>query len=181
MVRPKKSAINVNVQLMQCWHIPELLKIERQSFPVSSWDYQTFNYCQDRKKFISLVATHKTKHQQRVVGFVIFDKTNSQVLYCAVVDGYRRLGIGKQMLEEMICKALKLKGEQIIRQIRLYVPERSLRAQFFFYAQGFRAIKVVHNHFVETKEDAYLMLYEPSTHNRSQATRSRIAQFYTQA
>ena len=55
--------------------------------------------------------------------------------------------------------------------------ETNLPAQLFFRAIGFRAKAILHDHYPDTAEDAYLMTYElvPRTSN---GPRNRVAEFF---
>ena len=44
-------------------------------------------------------------------------------------------------------------------RIALHVRETNVPAQYFFKVMGFRAVEVIREHFADTGEDAYGMLY----------------------
>ncbi|MGC8639798.1 MAG: GNAT family N-acetyltransferase, partial [Isosphaeraceae bacterium] len=67
----------------------------------------------------------------------------------------RRQGIGRQMVNKLVSKL----SSQRRNRIALCVRETNLPSQFFFRTVGFRAVEVLREHFPDTGEDGYTMLY----------------------
>jgi ribosomal-protein-alanine N-acetyltransferase len=59
----------------------------------------------------------------------------------------------------MISKLAGKLSSQRRNRIALYVRETNLPAQLFFRIVGFRAVEVLREHFQDSGEDAYGMLY----------------------
>ena len=72
-----------------------------------------------------------------------------------VVPGYRRRGIGTQMIGKLIGKLSAGRRTRITLEVR----ETNLPAQLFFRDNGFRAVSVLRDYYEDTPEDAYVMPY----------------------
>ena len=102
--------------------------------------------------FIRMVA----ESENRVVGFMVYELHESQIhlLTLAVAVGYRRCGVGTQMIDKLLSKL------SIQRRSRIVVEtlETNLPAQLFFQTCGFRAERILHG-FYRTDETAYQMAF----------------------
>ena len=107
------------------------------------------------------------EHDDRVVGFMIYElhKTRIHVLNFAVADGYRRRGVGSQMIAKLIAKLSPQRRSRIVLEVR----ETNLAAQLFFRENGFRAVSVLRSYYADTPEDAYLMQYRYRPERQSAA------------
>lgn len=147
------------VPVLIAWMLPrdlsQVLAIETASFEFP-WEEEDFIRCMKQPNCRCMVAEHNENKQ--VVGFIIYElgKNWAQVLNFAVVPEYRRQGIGTEMLAKMIEK-LSFKRERV--RVRLEIRERNLPAQLFLRANGFRAVRILHNCYEDTSEDAYVMEY----------------------
>ena len=64
------------------------------------------------------------------------------------------------------------------QEIVLEVRETNLAAQLFYQSQGFRAVRVLRNHYADSAEDAYVMQYRLDAEiPESSMPVNRIAQF----
>ena len=86
----------------------------------------------------------------RVVGFMIYElhKARIHVLNFAVVEDYRRRGVGSQMLAKLSAKLSLQRRCRIVLEVR----ETNLDAQLFFRENGFRAVSVLHDYYADTPE-----------------------------
>ena len=135
--------------------IPEVLSIEKESFE-SNWTEDNFINCLQQRNYVNMIAEHK----KQVVGFMIYDELYNRgihLLNFAVRSDWRRQNIGTQMIEKLITKLFSQKKQKIID---IEIRETNLRAQLFLRKCGFRAIKILHEHYLATSEDAYVMQYE---------------------
>jgi len=130
--------------------LPKILKIEASSFEFH-WSEEDFINCLRRNNCDCLVAECK----DRIVGFVVaeFDEANIHVTNLAVDGNFRRLGVGSQLMAEVI------EGYGNGRfNIVLEVRETNLPAQLFFRRMGFRAVSILRRFYPNTpEEDAYRM------------------------
>jgi ribosomal-protein-alanine N-acetyltransferase len=130
----------------------EVLEIERQSFEFP-WFEEDFIRCLRQRNCIGMVA----EQGERVVGFMIYElhKTRLHILNFAVAPEFRRRGVGRQMVDKLLCKL----SSQRRTRITLEVRETNLPAQLFFKSSGFRAVTVLRAYYEDSPEDAYLMQY----------------------
>jgi [ribosomal protein S18]-alanine N-acetyltransferase len=148
----QSQAVNVQIRWMIRRDMPDVLRIERESFEFH-WTEEDFLACLRQRNCIGMVA----EHDNRVVGFMIYElhKTSLHILNFAVAPGWRRHSVGAQMIDKLINKL----SQQRRQQISLEVRETNLTAQLFYQSQGFRAVKVLRNHYSDSTEDAYVMAY----------------------
>ena len=134
--------------------MPEVLEIENDCFEIP-WTDEDFGCClmHGEKNCIGMVA----EHDHAVVGFMIYElqKEKLRIINFAVAPAEQRRGIGRQMVERLVEKLSQQKRQEIMMELR----ESNLHAQMFFKKQGFRAVHVLHNHYDDTTEDAYVMQY----------------------
>ncbi len=152
MSSDQKQEVRVHIRWMIRRDMPEVLAIEAESFEFP-WLEEDFIRCLRQRNCIGMVA----EHDEQVVGFMIYElgKTRIQVLNFATAAGFRRRGVGSQMVAKLIGKL----SAQRRTRITLEVRETNLPAQLFFRANGFRAVSVLRNYYEDTPEDAYLMQY----------------------
>lgn len=147
-----RQEIRVHIRWMIRRDMPEVLQIETDSFEFP-WTDEDFVRCLRQRNCIGMVA----EHEDRVVGFMIYElhKTRIHVLNFAVAPGYRRRGVGTQMVAKLVAKLSSQRRNRIVLEVR----ETNLAAQLFFRENQFRAVSVLKNFYEDTPEDAYLMQY----------------------
>jgi len=148
----QKQAVSVQIRWMIRRDMPEVLRIEHESFEFN-WTEDDFLACLRQRNCIGMVA----EHDNRVVGFMIYElhKTRLHILNFAVAPAYRRLAVGTQMIDKLINKLSQQRRQEIVLEVR----ETNLAAQLFYQAQGFRAVRVLRGHYADSAEDAYVMQY----------------------
>ena len=152
MSSDQEQQVRVHIRWMDRRDMPEVLAIEAESFEFP-WLEEDFIHCLRQRNCIGMVA----EHEDRVVGFMIYElhKTRIHVLNFAVAPGYRRRGVGSQMVAKLVGKLSSQRRSRIVLEVR----ETNLPAQLFFRESGFRAISVMRAYYEDTPEDAYLMQY----------------------
>lgn len=147
-----RQEIRVHIRWMIRRDMPEVLQIETDSFEFP-WTDEDFVRCLRQRNCIGMVA----EYEDRVVGFMIYElhKTRIHVLNFAVAPGYRRRGVGTQMVAKLVAKLSSQRRNRIVLEVR----ETNLAAQLFFRENQFRAVSVLKNFYEDTPEDAYLMQY----------------------
>jgi ribosomal-protein-alanine N-acetyltransferase len=142
----------VHIRWMIRRDMPEVLAIEHASFEFP-WCEEEFLRVLRQRNCIGMVA----ELGDRIVGFMIYElhRTRIHVLDFATHPEFRRQGIGRQMVTKLAGKL----SSQRRNRIALFVRETNLAAQLFFRIVGFRAVEVLREHFGDTGEDAYAMLY----------------------
>jgi ribosomal-protein-alanine N-acetyltransferase len=148
----QKQAVSVQIRWMIRRDMPEVLRIEHDSFEFN-WTEEDFLACLRQRNCIGMVA----EHDNRVVGFMIYElhKTKLHILNFAVAPVFRRLAVGAQMIEKLINKLSQQRRQEIVLEVR----ETNLAAQLFYQSQGFRAVRVLRGHYADSAEDAYVMQY----------------------
>ena len=150
--RTEKEHVRVHIRWMIRRDMPEVLHTEQGAFEYA-WTEEDFLRCLRQRNCIGMVA----EQGEKVVGFMIYElhKSKLHILNFAVSGGYRRLGVGHQMVSKLISKLSSHRRTRITLEVR----ETNLAAQLFFRAQGFRAVNVLRNYYDDTPEDAYVMQY----------------------
>ncbi len=159
----------VHIRWMIRRDMPEVLAIEHASFEYP-WCEEEFLRVLRQRNCIGMVA----EMGERIVGFMIYElhRNKIHVLDFATHPELRRQGVGRQMVSKLAGKL----SSQRRNRIALFVRETNLPAQFFFRVVGFRASEVVREHYQDTGEDAYSMLYYlDETVLDAPATLNRIA------
>lgn len=166
----QKQAISVQIRWMIRRDMPEVLRIENDSFEFN-WSEEDFLACLRQRNCIGMVA----EHEGHVVGFMIYElhKTSLHILNFAVAPQFRRTGVGAQMIEKLINKLSQQRRQEIVLEVR----ETNLAAQLFYHTQGFRAVRVLRNHYADSAEDAYVMNYRLDAELPEYAPTNRIAQY----
>jgi len=133
--------------------VPEVMAIEDASFDYP-WDEMTFVRVLRQKNVIGKVATC----DDRVVAFYVYalEKRMLRLLNLAVHPSWRRKGVGRLIVADLVGGASRRRG-----QIETLVAERSLGAQLFFRACGFRAIAIRRDPFDPPAGDGYLFVHAP--------------------
>ncbi len=138
--------------------IPEVLKIDRLSFPIS-WSERSYRYELESNSATKLLVA-ETIHQDRVelVGYVGFwfvvDEVHISTL--AVHPDYRRRGIGTELLSAALDLAANLGGVIATLEVRT-----SNQVAMHLYQQvGFATVGCRRNYYQDNREDAWLMKLE---------------------
>src|SRR5260370_34273862 len=157
--RTEKEQVRVHIRWMIRRDMPEVLQTEQAMFEFA-WTGEDFLRCLRQRNCIGMVA----EQGEKVVGFMIYElhKSKLHILNFAVHPGFRRLGVGAQMVAKLISKLSSHRRTRITLEVR----ETNLPAQLFFRVQGFRAMRVLRAYYEDSGEDAFQMQYrlgdEPS-------------------
>lgn len=144
--------MRVQIRWMIRRDMPEVLAIEHASFDIP-WCEEEFLRVLRQRNCIGMVA----EHGERVVGFMIYElhKNKLHLMEFAVHPDCRRQGVGHQMVARLVGKLSSHRRTRIM----LHVREKSLDAQLFYRAQGFKATDIVPEYYARESQDAYLMEY----------------------
>ena len=150
--RTEKEQLRVHIRWMIRRDMPEVLQTEQASFEFP-WTEEDFLRCLRQRNCIGMVA----EQCEKVVGFMIYElhRTKLHILNFAVHPGWRRLGVGAQMVSKLIGKLSSHRRTRITLEVR----ETNLCAQLFFRSLGFRAVRVLRTYYEDSGEDAFLMHY----------------------
>jgi [ribosomal protein S18]-alanine N-acetyltransferase len=152
--------LNPHVRWMVRRDFPEVLDIEQQSFQYH-WTEEDFTRHLRQRNTIGLVA----EHDDQVLGYMVYDlhRDRIHVLNFAVRKDARRQHIGDAMVRKLIGKLTPQRRNRIVLEVR----ETNLVAQLFWRAEGFRAIRIEHQFYDETDEDAYVFQYRLASSERT--------------
>lgn len=166
----EKQELRVHIRWMIRRDMPEVLHIEQESYDYP-WMEEDFLRCLRQRNCIGMVA----ELGEKVVGFMIYElhKWKLHILNFAVHPEYRRQHIGQQMIKKLMSKLSSHRRTSITLEVR----ETNLTSQLFYRNVGFKAVKVMREHFEDTGEDAYLMQYNFSPIAVPDHTVDRIAQY----
>ena len=147
-----QAQTRVHIRWMIRRDMPEVLAIEHASFEFP-WCEEEFLRVLRQRNCIGMVA----ECGERIVGFMIYElhRNRIHVLDFATHPEFRRHGVGRQMVSKLVGKLSTQRRNRIV----LCVRETNLPAQLFFRVVGFRAMEVIREHFQDTGEDGYGMLY----------------------
>lgn len=167
----KQNILPVRVDWMNRRCMPEVLKIERQSFEFP-WSEDDFIFYLRQRNCVGITA----EYNKQVLGFMIYElyKEKFHVFNFAVAPQSRRQKIGAQMIMKLIRRLDKNQRHKIA----LEVCERNLTAQLFFRANGFRAVSIFRDFYDCTTDDAYLMEFSLFKKTKFFAPANRISQFF---
>lgn len=147
-----RERLAVDVRWLIRRDMQEVLRIEFDSFEFPWVDEDFMNVLRQRN-CIGMIA----EYNHAVVGYMVYElhSKHLEILNFAVAPEVRRMGVGARMIQRLIDKL----SQQGRNELLLACRERNLDGQLFFRNQGFRAIKVLRNHYEETDEDAYVMQF----------------------
>lgn len=146
----------INSDILIRWLIrrdmPIVLEIEKRSFR-HPWTEEHFISQLRERNIIGMVATSN----EQTCGYMIYALENKHIelLNFAVHPDYRRMGVGREMIDKLKSKL----GFRRRSAISLYVSEANLAGQLFFKANEFGAVEICKNLYATCDEDAYLMSY----------------------
>lgn len=173
--RTEKEQVRVHIRWMIRRDMPEVLQTEQAAFEFS-WTEEDFLRCLRQRNCIGMVA----EQGEKVVGFMIYElhKSKLHILNFAVSGGFRRVGVGAQMVAKLISKLSSHRRTRITLEVR----ETNLAAQLFFRSQGFRAMRVLRNYYEDSGEDAFQMQYSLANEpiEDTEDAVNRIAQYEEQ-
>ena len=151
VIEKQKRAL-IHIRWMIRRDMPAVLDIESNSFEYN-WTEDDFIRCLRQRNCIGMVA----EVGEQVVGYMIYElhKNRLHILNFAVDPEFRRRGVGAAMIEKLRGKLSHDRRNRIMLEVR----ETNLDAQLFYKSQGFRAISILRDYYIECPEDAYLMQY----------------------
>jgi len=130
-----------------------ILHIERNSFPKSPYDWDTFIdlYYLCPETFLVYLDTPHDRKESQIGGYIIFSK-EGHIISIAVHPQKRRKGIGKELLEKAMITP-HIKG------IWAEVRKSNKGAQEFYCQVGFQITGAVPNYYGD--EDALIIRWTP--------------------
>ncbi len=137
--------------------IPAVVAIDRRSFPVP-WSERSYRFeLLENPAALLLVAEATGDPGRLVVGYVglwlLGEEAHISTL--AVDPGYRRRGIGRQLLQAALDRATAAGAQAVTLEVRVSnAPAIALYRSF-----GFRQVGVRRGYYRDNREDALLMTW----------------------
>ena len=132
--------------------IPAVLGIERRSFP-TPWTEWMF---ESHLKFTGVSVNLVLEAEKGIRGYAIAWMAQDEIhlLSIAVGPDDRRLGYGRALLEEVIRRGGDWGGSLVVLEVR----EGNEPARNFYENMGFRVIGKRRKYYIDTGEDAFVMV-----------------------
>ena len=135
---------------MVAHEVAEFERLDRDCFP-TPWPAAEFRRFLERPDCLALSA--RVGDRSVAYGVMLFEWDTAHLLKLAVDAAWRRRGIGRTLLNELIRMATESGAEKISLEVR----ETNLVAQLFYRECGLRAVKIERDFYADTGEDAYRM------------------------
>jgi [ribosomal protein S18]-alanine N-acetyltransferase len=163
--REENSLPQVELTRMRRRHLRNILKIEARVYP-RPWSGSLFLSELAQKTTRSYIVA---KVGGEVVGYagMMFTGPEAHVTNIAVDPDYHSLKIGSRMLLKICTEAVARGAEQISLEVRV----SNDKAQAMYEKFGFSIISIRRGYYIETNEDAYVMIVEDA---RSTGFRQRL-------
>jgi [ribosomal protein S18]-alanine N-acetyltransferase len=147
------TQLHVSIRYLLRRDLSEVLAIERASFEFP-WDDEHICTVLGSGCCVGLAA----ECHGFIVGHCVYRLHRDwiELLTFAVHPDCRRHGVGRQLVAKLVVRLLPLRKNRLA----VYLRETNLPAQLFFRAAGFRAERVLREHFPDTGEDGYAMIYD---------------------
>ncbi len=143
--------MEVAVRFMEKGDIPQISAIENRSFP-SPWSQQAFLNELKNKFSVYFVATH----ENNLIGYAgmwLFSG-EAHVTTIAVHPDFRGRGLGKMLMNTLIDYAREQGADTMVLEVR----PSNIPALNLYKSLGFRNIGWRKNYYIETREDALVMM-----------------------
>jgi ribosomal-protein-alanine N-acetyltransferase len=140
----------VDVRRMKASDLPQVMVIELATFTMP-WGEATFRGLLRRKDSDLWVAEYKGDIAGYAVFWAVMDQ--GELGNVAVDEDHRGLGIGSQLIEAVLERAV----ERGVREIFLEVRKSNVRAQDLYKSFGFSEVGRRKNYYLEPLEDALVM------------------------
>jgi len=153
------SPVAIEMTRMRRRHLRQVLAIEARVYP-RPWSTSLFlSEMAQRTTRTYLVA----KHEGDVVGYagMMFLPQEAHVTNIAVNPDWHSHGIGSQLLLKIITEALARGSDRISLEVRV----SNAVAQTMYEKFGFSIVGVRKGYYIETNEDAYVMVVEDALSN----------------
>ncbi len=106
--------------LIRDWKFEDILRIsemEKECFGKESWSYKVLADCYENPAFYGLVA----EEDGEIIGYggITVAADTSDLENVMVAEEYRRSGVGKRIVEHLLCKAKEKGAEKSFLEVRV--------------------------------------------------------------
>lgn len=157
--QPEQQLPRVDLTRMRRRHLRSILKIEARVYP-RPWSGSLFLSEIAQKSTRSYLVA---KLNGEVVGYagMMFTGPEAHVTNIAVDPDYHSLKIGSRLLLHICTEAAGRGAETISLEVRV----SNNRAQAMYEKFGFSIVSIRRGYYIETNEDAYVMLVDDARSN----------------
>ena len=139
------------IEEMRSKDLDEIMVIEEACFP-TPWPRQVFDMELKSPRSFARVTRIDGVIVGYIVSWMIYDEVH--VLNIAVHPDFRRMGIGENMLRDCLDFFLRKGAKHAILEVR----RGNLGAKRLYEKLGFRSIGIRRGYYVDTGEDAIVMM-----------------------
>ena len=132
--------------------LTQVVDLENICFPKGGWNIEQFRYELLENPFSNLLVFEEN---QMIIGYIDWWITyeQAQLANIAVCPTNRKQGVGQQLLNEALQKAIEEECENMTLEVRV----SNKRAIQFYEKNGFITVNT-RKHYYEDGENAYLMI-----------------------
>ena len=133
-------------------HLPDVLRIERASFP-APWTESMFR---QEVEETWLSRSYVARAGDEIAGYIIawFLRGEAHILNLAVAKEYQRRGIGRQLLSHIIALAEKSEHHMATLEVRASNDP----AKLLYVTMGFAPVGIRRRYYRDNDEDAIVMV-----------------------
>ena len=139
------------IQEMARDHLPQVLAIERASYP-APWSETAFSNEMTSDVSVTIVAVTGQSVSGFLVGWIVADQVH--VANIAVEAGHRRRGIGNGMMAWLLREAVRRECANCTLEVR----ESNQAARGMYRQLGFRSVALRRSYYSNPVEDAVVMV-----------------------
>lgn len=144
--------------------LPSIAEIQNGAFPSGGWTATDYLRLAREPEGLLIIAELREVMPSQVVGFAALRRIDDQaeLLSLAVASGYRRLGIGRALLREVLLRLQSLD----VRTLYLEVRPSNHAALKLYHSEGFVLNSIRSDYYHHPHEDAYVLFRNiPATSN----------------
>lgn len=130
--------------------IEQVLEIEKVSFP-TPWHRKIFELEYKKPRTLQLVSKTGDRITGYIISWMMYDEIH--ILNVAVHPEFRRMGIAKRLISEVIDHFYPKGARSIILEVRI----NNKAAQNLYEKLGFKILRIRKKYYTDTGEDAIVM------------------------
>jgi ribosomal-protein-alanine N-acetyltransferase len=157
--QPDRSLPSIEMTRMRRRHLRSILKIEARVYP-RPWSGSLFLSELAQKATRSYMVA---KLDGEVIGYagMMFTGPEAHVTNIAVDPDYHSLKVGSRLLLKLCTEAIARGADQISLEVRV----SNNKAQAMYEKFGFGIVSIRRGYYIETNEDAYVMIVDDARSN----------------
>jgi len=144
-MKNRKSAIEPKIRKIKPSDLDRILEIERASFPIDAYSRKRLSILCKRKASGFILATIYSLPIAYLLAWP--KKSKMEIISIAVDPKYRRLGMGKKLINYIIRKSKRMK----LKNIALEVKTINGKAIKFYEKIGFKTVKILKRYYKDGK------------------------------